>query len=238
MRYIVVISFFVMVISFWNRDNLAPDIPVVPLVEKAPLQTQVALNPIAAAAGDVNYQIQPLYEYELYGLVVSYRHHDGNFGLHKLWNDHLNVADICVVFGSNATLVDLTKFDFHNGQFTCNFFTRDQQAWNQFNIYLISNNHLLTTDDAIREQIEDIKIGDQIRIKGWLSSYKNEQGGERGTSITRMDTGNGACETIYVNEVEVLQSYTSGWRKLMYLSAAVFVLSLFLYLKAPYRPRD
>jgi hypothetical protein len=43
--------------------------------------------------------------------------------------------------------------------------------------------------------------GDHIRLKGVLAKYANKDSGfNRGTSITREDTGNGACETIYLNE--------------------------------------
>jgi hypothetical protein len=54
-------------------------------------------------------------------------------------------------------------------------------------------------------------VGDQIRIKGWLSSYgvaKNGKliGGKRGTSTVPNDTGNGACETIYLQTIHILKS--------------------------------
>ena len=28
--------------------------------------------------------------------------------LHRLWNDHLNVADLCVIWGNNARELELT----------------------------------------------------------------------------------------------------------------------------------
>lgn len=77
-------------------------------------------------------------------------------------------------------------------------------------MFQLSNNHLLTADTSIRDKLKDIKIGDQIRIRGWLSSYRNSKGGSRGTSITREYSGNGACETIYVNQVDILNKYKNG----------------------------
>ena len=184
---------------------------------------------------DIEYEIQPLYDYEIYGLVVSYEHHDGNYNLHKRRADHINVADFCVVWGENASSGYLDKIDFWNGQFTCNYSTRDQQAWDSFNTNQISNNHLLTDYKYVQKRLSKVSIGDQIRIKGWLSSYKNSKGSSRGTSITRDDQGNGACETIYVQELDILRSYTSNWRKLMYLSLVLLIFALVWYLKTPHQ---
>ena len=40
-------------------------------------------------------------------------------------------------------------------------------------------------------------------MRGWLAGYSNDDGFRRGTSTTRDDTGNGACETIYVDEFQI-----------------------------------
>jgi len=235
-RYLILISFIGIIVCFWNRDNLPEQTFVFPELESEPVQQQVEESAFVVEAAEMRYQIQPLYSYELYGLVVSLRHHDGEFGLHKLWGDHLNVADVCVVWSNNASRINLSEYDFYNGQFTCNISTKSREAWQRFNMDKLSNNHLLTTDKRTRSKIESVSIGDQIRIKGWLSEYSNGEGNTRGTSITRTDTGNGACETIFVQEFEVLSEYVNGWRKGMYFFIALFLFSLIWYLKTPYRP--
>ena len=93
--------------------------------------------------------------YALDGMVVSYRIHDGDYLLHRLWNDHLNVADLCVVWGDDAGRVDLHAFEFANGEFTCTFQTRSEKDWRAFRLDQISNNHLLTADPALRARIEE-----------------------------------------------------------------------------------
>lgn len=236
LKYFVLVSFILLVISFWNRHNLYENMPVVDDLSQEPLQVEIKEPEFSINVNDIDYYIQPLYDYDIYGMVVSYRHHNSKYGLHKLWNDNLNVADFCLVWRDNAFKAQFDKLDFYSGQFTCNVKTSDRQAWESFNMFQLSNNHLLTADTSIRDKLKDIKIGDQIRIRGWLSSYRNSKGGSRGTSITRDDSGNGACETIYVNQVDILSQYKNGWRKLMYLSLFLFVISLTWYLKTPYRP--
>ncbi len=234
-KILIILSFIFLLISFWNRNDFSADMQAKELLRYEPTQEKVKQKAFSTRVNKIDYEIQPLYEYELYGLVVSYEHHDGNFGLHKLWGDHLNVADMCVVWKKNAFDINLQDYDFWNGQFTCNISTKNMQAWKQFEQNQLSNNHLLTDDKYIRSQIKKVGIGDQIRVKGWLSSYKNNQGGKRGTSITREDRGNGACETIFVQEFDIINSYTSTWRKIMYFSLLFLLLSIVWYIKKPHQ---
>ena len=169
-------------------------------------------------------------------MIVSYRHHDGNSRMHMQSNDHLNMLDVCVVWGENATGSHLRKLDYWNGIFTCNVKTRDSDAWAAFDMYKLSNNHLLSNDEFIRDQVTDIQIGDQIRVRGWLASYGSEGGGKRGTSTTRNDTGDGACETIFIDRFEIVEPAVNYWRRSMIGSLIVLVFGLFLHFRRPYRP--
>ncbi len=212
---------------------------IVEQLKTEPKQISVNKESFTTVINKVEYEIQPKYEYELHGLVVSYELHDGDYNLHKRWNDHLNVADYCVVWDESASSKHLPKIDFWNGQFTCNFSTRDQQAWDDFNPKKLSNNHLISDDQYIRKKLRKINIGDQVKIVGWLSSYKNTaSGATRETSVSREDQGNGACETIYVNEVRILSDYISVWKIILYLSLLAFIFSLFFYFRAPHVSRN
>ncbi|MEZ0151649.1 MAG: hypothetical protein AB9Q18_05060 [Candidatus Reddybacter sp.] len=205
-------------------------------LENPPLQTAINHAPFNVEVNAVNYQVQPLYDCALYGLVVSYAQHDGDTMLHKLWNDHLNTTDVCVVWSNSAFDLDLNDYSFWNGQFTCNIKTSDSAAWARFDMNQLPNNHLLSNDKAIRNKIKNISVGDQIYIKGWLSEYASEGGGKRDTSITREDTGNGACETIFITEFEILRASQNLWRKLMYLSLFLFLGTIAYHLLSPYQP--
>jgi hypothetical protein len=77
-----------------------------------------------------------------------------------------------------------------------------------------------------------VRIGDQIRVHGWLAKYSNDQGFSRDTSITRDDRGNGACETIYVREFSILQSMQNGWRPLLVFSLLAFSGSALIWIVA------
>ena len=233
---IIATTFVGLLVSFWNRNELPGSIDAVPQLENEPLQKKTRQSPFEVNYESVRYEVEPEYEYDLYGMVVSYRHHDGNSRMHARSNDHLNMLDVCVIWGDNLANPRLDKIDFWNGIFTCNVKTRDQAAWDAFDIYKLSNNHLISDDDFVRDQVKGIKIGDQIRVKGYLASYGSANGGKRGTSTTRQDTGDGACETIFVEKFQIVSAATSYWRLSMYTFLGLLILSLLIHFMRPYKP--
>ena len=233
---VIVTSFVWLLVSFWNRNDLPGDIEFVAQLADEPSQTRTREQPFEVAYKGVKYLVEPEYAYDLHGMVVSFRHHDGNSRMHFLTSDHLNMLDVCVVWGDTARGKRLDKISFWNGIFTCNVRTRDSVAWAAFDMNELSNNHLISDDDFIRDQVRDIRVGDQIRVRGYLSSYTGPTGGTRGTSTTRTDTGDGACETIYVDRFEIVQAATSYWRISMWTSLVVLAFGLLVHFKRPYRP--
>jgi len=229
-------TFAWLLLSFWKRNDLPGEIDYVDEVLNEPTQNASSKSAFDASFGGVNYRVEPEFDYELYGMVVSFRHHDGQSRMHRQSNDHLNMLDVCVIWGDNIANPHLGKINFWNGIFTCNFQTRDQAAWDAFDIYQVSNNHLISDDNSIRDRVKSIRIGDQIRIRGHLASYASEGGGERGTSTTRMDTGDGACETIYVEKFEIVAAATSYWRLSMYAALLLLAGGLIIGFRKPYRP--
>jgi len=235
-RVLLVVSFIWLLVSFWNRNELPGRIDHVPELQNEPAQTASARQPFQVEFNGVNYTVAPEFAYDITGMIVSYRHHDGNSRMHSRANDHLNMLDVCIIWGDNPANDRLHKISFWNGIFTCNVKTRDQQAWDAFDMNQLSNNHLISDDDFIRRQVRKIRVGDQIRIKGYLSSYTNDSGSTRGTSTTRTDTGNGACETIYVEQFKIVEAATSYWRISMWASLALLLTGLVIHFAKPYRP--
>ncbi len=233
---VILASFLGLVVSFWNRNDLPRNIEFLPEVLEEPRQTATRSKPFGATFNGIDYLVEPEYEYDLAGMVVSYRHHDGNSRMHFLANDHLNMLDVCVVWGDTASNQLLHKINFWNGIFTCNVHTKDSAAWAAFSMEQLSNNHLISDDEIIRGKVKDIQIGDQIRVRGYLASYSSEKGGKRGTSTTRTDTGNGACETLFVEQFDIVGPATSAWRISMWVSLLVLALGLFVHFKRPYQP--
>lgn len=232
---VIALSFAVLLVSFWNRNALPRGVDFIPEIDDEPLQTATRQSPFAVTFNDIEYLVEPEYEYDITGMVVSYRHHDEEYSrMHRLAQDHLNMLDVCVIWGDNTRAM-LHEIDFWNGLFTCNASTHDRAAWESFDMQQLSNNHLLSDDEFIRDRVRDLRIGDQIRVRGYLASYTSPAG-KRGTSTTRADSGDGACETLFIEDFEIARHATSYWRLAMYGSLVALVIALGIHFKQPYRP--
>ncbi len=200
-----------------------------------PIQINQVKPAFKTTVKNVEYTIAPQAEYDLRGVVVS-RHDSSSFWdvLHSQWNDHLNVADLCIVWGTNLQTDVYRKLNYHNLQFTCNYGTNDTNAFAQFNEDQISNSHLLTDDSGVAKKIRSLKVGDQVQIRGALAKYSHQSGGQfnRGTSMVRNDRGNGACETIFVSGVDVLKRAPSWPGLLRWLGGLLTLVACTLWVFA------
>ncbi len=66
-----------------------------------------------------------------------------------------------------------------------------------------ANMHLIPASDAVQDVIDDAKEGQIIHLKGYLVNARNEDGFVFKSSLTRNDTGDGACEVIYVEHARI-----------------------------------
>ena len=185
------------------------------------------------------YTLTPRASYDISGLVVSQHRGDALFNLgHKV--DPGNIKDICVVWGEAVTNGSYRKVKFTSGEFTCSY------SWSGAVTPLLdpektSNNHLIPANAAIASRIDAIHVGDQVRLTGLLVDYEVTKDRRdiftRRTSLTRTDTGNGACEILYVTDLSVLRRGNHleadagryGW----YASLAVLVGLLVVWFVRP-----
>ena len=238
-RYVRIAFFFFLalfILSYLKKNALPAAADILPDMRQAPNQTPIEHGPIIIHKEGKRYTISPLYGYSLRGLVVS--SHDSASWLdfsHARWGDKLNVRDLCVLWGDNVADALYDKFSFSSGDFTCFIHTDDSNAWRAFKEDQISNNHLLAGSEEIARAIAHAEPGDQIAFKGFLATYAHEGGFSRGTSTTRLDKGNGACETVFVTHFKLLHKGNKVWHGLYRLSgwgvavALCTLVALFLY---------
>jgi hypothetical protein len=177
-----------------------------------PVQTPVEKEPFTFEKNQNTYTVQPVARYELYGLIVSERR--DNF-LHRHANDdYINTKDICVIWGDNLHTSAQHNYTFKNNTVAC-FYEQKGGAPSDASLKrtAFSNNHLITDDPRTARRIKEARPGDQIHLRGYLSHYATNGGCFRQTSTRRTDTGNGACETIFVTEFDILEksSRVSVW---------------------------
>lgn len=61
-----------------------------------------------------------------------------------------------------------------------------------------ANMHMVPANDAVAAALRDVDAGDRVRIDGWLVQVNAPDGWRWRSSLTRDDSGGGACEVVYV----------------------------------------
>lgn len=179
------------------------------LLDHEPIQKEIQEEPFNTKLNDDNYEISPLFDYEIKGLVVEeYDSHNWLDRTHE--NDQGQAKDLCLVWGETLRSGAYKKAKYKHGEFTCFYQLKDRESARNFNGQELSNNHLVPANKEIEKLIKSAHIGDQVQIKGKLINYEvlddnKEVIGSRKTSITREDGGNGACEIILVTEFKILK---------------------------------
>lgn len=61
-----------------------------------------------------------------------------------------------------------------------------------------ANMHMIPADSASAAALHRVRAGDRVRIDGWLVQVEADDGWRWRSSLSRDDTGSGACEVVYV----------------------------------------
>ncbi len=67
-----------------------------------------------------------------------------------------------------------------------------------------ANMHMIPADADVRKALQSIRVGNVVRLHGYLVEAKAADGWRWRSSLTREDIGSGACELVLVQSVEVL----------------------------------
>ncbi|GAA0207745.1 hypothetical protein GCM10009123_14060 [Kangiella japonica] len=67
-----------------------------------------------------------------------------------------------------------------------------------------ANMHMIPAESWIQDDLEGISAGQVVRIRGKLVEVSKDDGWKWRSSLRRDDTGDGACELVYVENVEII----------------------------------
>lgn len=65
-----------------------------------------------------------------------------------------------------------------------------------------SNMHMVPSNDEILNKLENLKTGNIVKIEGYLINAKGYDGWEWKSSMSWIDAGGGACELIWIKNIE------------------------------------
>lgn len=233
-RWAMITVLILLALSFYQKDRFKNITDIRPEVLTAPLQSSTSQNTMTLIRDGYSYEIVPLYEYSMSGLVLSAQNY-------KTWYNrsrvaHTVVRDVCLIWGDtvwkkwyqNKTLSIKQDYRFCLYQYRTDGIT--------FNGNELSNSHLIPRDAEVERQINAIKNGDQVVIKwklvnvtGTLIDKGNKYEGNTTvwqSSTTRDDTGAWACEVIYVESVKILQKWHPWYQFMFRVSLILFTVLL------------
>lgn len=173
-------------------EGRAIDHPPGVLVATEPWQQQV--ERASFAYGD--YQLTPLAEFEVEARVLSVERYRTDGGA------RVSPIDFALGWGPMSDSAVLEHFRIRQGG---RFFSiyPDAQAIDLKTAMLnASNMHLIPADGAMRERLQRVKQGNIVLLRGQLVSVTGPNNFSWTSSLSRSDTGNGACELFYVESLE------------------------------------
>jgi hypothetical protein len=65
-----------------------------------------------------------------------------------------------------------------------------------------ANTHCLPADDTVRRDLLAVGRHDWVEMEGYLVEVRSDEGGSWRSSLTRDDSGGGACEVMWVTKVQ------------------------------------
>jgi len=192
MRWILLALIAVTGFYFWSHRTIHH--PPSVLVDHAPLQQTVSLP--AWQKGD--YTIQPAARYVIDARVLSKLH----YGAH----DHGDLVPYDLALGwqtmsDSAVLdqLDISQF----GRYYQYRWQNPPPADPTVIAQTSANNHLIAANDKVAHTIARLRTGDVIHMEGYLVNASQPDGFHWNSSLTRDDTGPGACELMWVEKISV-----------------------------------
>ena len=197
MKRWVIVAVLAAAVGWWcspPRERSQPDGVLVPDVPE-----QVAIDsPVTFAHGD--FQVMPLADFRITARVLSRETYRFDAGA------AISPIDLALGWGAMSNNHVLEQLDVSQGS---RWFTyrwgREGPPIPPGEIQVsASNMHMIPADGGVEAALRRIRRGDVVRIQGQLVEVSRSDGWRWRSSLTREDSGGGACELVYVRAIQVL----------------------------------
>lgn len=191
-RLLGLLALCVLVVVFFPQGDRSWEEGV--LVEQAPRQA-----PANRASFDhEGYRIDALATFEIDARVL---------GKERYWLDResdLSRYDVALGWGVMSDSRVLDRIDIRQSGRWYRWRAEQLPVPRQQIEHNSANMHLVPADDYIERRIAGLRTGDLVRISGYLIKATATDGWRWQSSLTREDVGQGACELIYVESIDIL----------------------------------
>ncbi|MEO0447539.1 MAG: hypothetical protein AAF191_15810 [Verrucomicrobiota bacterium] len=180
-----------------NQTGGPVHLPPGVMVPDEPFQEEIA-SPVSFPFRGA--QITPLAEFDLSAKVLSRRDYRFDHGA------PLAPVDLALGWGlmSDQKVVDTLDISQDGRWF---FWTGSAKSPPEEEVSRHSANmHLIPANQWVRSQLKKVRRGQVVHLTGKLVSVRGKDGMTWDSSLTRTDTGDGACEVIYVERFAITRS--------------------------------
>jgi len=194
------ITFIVLAIGLlaylhFSRGSL-DNVPPGRHAESVPYQQAIPAGHILRKNG---YTLRFTHEFEVKALVLSARHY--YFGRES----ELSRVDLALGWGAMSNPAPLKQLNIRqNGRVYTYRYQNPPPLEPEVIAQYSANMHMIAKNDEIKAELKKIKRGDLVFIKGYLTDVSAPDGWKWRSSKTRNDRGAGACEVVYVKDVQKL----------------------------------
>jgi hypothetical protein len=166
------------------------------LVSVEPRQTSPA-DDAPVVFGD--FQLTPLADFELEARVLS--REDYSFGTES----NLSPTDLALGWGRMSDSAVIDQLEIGQSARFYHYRWRDQPPIPPGEIVRSSANmHLIPADDAVARDLDRVRVGQVVSLRGRLIEARRADGWHWRSSLTREDSGAGACELVLVDAISAL----------------------------------
>lgn len=179
----------------FNNWQLRPIHPADgPIAPDEPRQTQVETAPVTTLG---RWRLTPQARYDITARIL------GREDYHFDALSDLMPEDLALGWGPMSDNQVLQAFEITQG---ARFYSwRPKHALpipRQAVIEHSANTHVIPADAVVARQLKRLRVGQVVHLTGYLVNGVRDDGAYVTTSLTRSDTGPGACEVMLVEEAE------------------------------------
>ncbi len=147
-----------------------------------------------------SYQVTPLAEFDIKAKVILREDYSSDRGA------QISPIDLALGWGRMSDESVLEKIEFSQSGRWYRYRYKTPPIPQQEIQSHSANMHLIPATAVVGKQIDRVKAGQVIKIKGKLVTVtESATGFQWKSSLTREDTGGGACELIFVEQFEILE---------------------------------
>lgn len=143
-----------------------------------------------------DYQIEPLADFSLKARVLGAEHY--RFGRES----EISPVDLALGWGRMSDPTVLSRIDIRQSNRFYFWHVQEFPIPREEIERHSANMHMIPADASVARQLDRIRPGQVVTLQGYLVEIRAADGWHWRSSLSRDDTGNGACELVWVRSIE------------------------------------